>query len=88
MNRYDNFKYDVLRYAKDEYQKMYDAIKDWDKPEDLPEDPDAHFVNLSWHLSMPTPGLDAPWLEEDYLTVKKAYKDLKNALQRAIGIHE
>lgn len=84
--KFANMKSRISGMVKD-YQKMYDTIQSWDKPIDLPEDPDAHFGNLSWHLSMPTP-LDASWLEEDFLVVKKAYKDLKNALQRAIGIHE
>lgn len=67
-----------------DYQAMFDAIKDWDNPVDLPEDHNAHFANLAWYLFIPTSELDDARLCEDIVAVRKAYVDLKHALQRAI----
>lgn len=86
MSRYDDYEYGMLYYIKDEYQRMYDAIKDWDKHVDLPEDINAHFANLAWYLAMPIPGLDDSWMYEDVAAVKQAYASLKNELQRVLGI--
>ena len=75
-----------------DYQKMYDAIKNWDKsPSASQVDEPGHYIyGMEWAIGdMGFHGWDGAAGENErrhFEEVKKAHKALKTALESALGI--
>ena len=74
-----------------DYQKMYDAIKNWDEsPSTIEVNGESYIYGMGWAIGdMGYHGWSGDAAKNEihhYEEVKKAHKALKSALQNALGI--
>lgn len=76
-----------------DYQKMYDAIKNWNEAPPAGEVKDGYYIyGMGWAIDdMPYHGWTGKNANNEryhYNEVRKAHKELKVALQNALGIEQ